>query len=364
MEINMKNYWFFTFFILLFSCASIKTAENNRNEIIYGEVPYSLREYDGIVHKFLRENYLGKRFIYVEETVDLDMINIENIYALADISFSCLNNYLGHDYNYGYSDKKFIFVFENIQTNNVIKIESDYNSSGTIYDSFFRQSSSIPNEEKVKILFSPSVYIPEQRSHMSLGQVLLPINSYTIFLETGIFYPGFYLLEGYDENINQWVEKNKRINDERRALLAYGGTNYIEFTYREAFGNTDKYYSLPKGTILYIGDRSIDKIYGGSKDNIFIFEWEIIGYSREPHTIIQFIVEDNLGLIKFNESYYIPNANGLDQEINIYHVNGPVIIKRIGTMNITLSNGRIVPRPQFELLQFLDYDPRSPNYNK
>jgi hypothetical protein len=327
-------------------CISTNSLDRKVPEFILGEVPFSLSENEGKVYQGLMNTFFNKNYLYVKATSSIENIDTDNIYSLVNITFSSLNDYPGYDYSYGYSDKKFIFTFENIQNGDRIIIEKEFDSSNGPYESYFR-SINLSDEE---------------RSHIRLGGIVLPINNYDLVIEKGIFYTGFYFIDEFEKNISIWLENSQKINDEQRALLSYGGTNYMEFTYREAFGNAEKYYNIQQGTILYISERSLPKIYGGAKENIYIFEWEIIGYSYEPHTIIQFVVDDNLNLIKYKETLLVPNANGPDQRINIYNIIGPFIIKRIGSMNITLNNGRMVARPLFELLQFVDYDPRNPNY--
>jgi hypothetical protein len=91
----------------------------------------------------------------------------------------------------------------------------------------------------------------------------------------------------------------------------------------------------------------------GAKENTYIMEidWEY------P---LQFVIEDRLGVIEYENTKIFPNANGPDRIVDYYSIPRSIIIKCTSKTNITLVNGRLVQRSLFTTIPFSDIDPNKP----
>lgn len=83
-------------------------------------------------------------------------------------------------------------------------------------------------------------------------------------------------------------------------------------------------------------------------------------YSFGTVTYRQLVIQDSLGLINLSRTRTIPNANGPDLIERHYNINRRILIECIGMTNVTLANGRLVPRPLFRTIPFDKDDPNNP----
>ena len=156
-------------------------------------------------------------------------------------------------------------------------------------------------------------------------------------------------------------------------MREYGATEILSFSTLIDFRNAEMIKrflfsdrnNIYPDTVIYINayDARYISVFGGTKKNVFILEQEytaIIGDNSLGADIIQLVVQDTLGAIKYKNTLIYPNVNGSDMQVNIYSIQGPVLIKCIGRTNITLTNGRMVARSLFQTIPFADIDPRKP----
>ena len=175
---------------------------------------------------------------------------------------------------------------------------------------------------------------------------------------------------------NKIAKREEQIANERiyrQLLREYGATEILSFSTLIDFRNAEMIKrflfsdrnNIYPDTVIYINayDARYISVFGGTKKNVFILEQEytaIIGDNSLGADIIQLVVQDTLGAIKYKNTLIYPNVNGSDMQVNIYSIQGPVLIKCIGRTNITLTNGRMVARSLFQTIPFADIDPRKP----
>jgi len=175
---------------------------------------------------------------------------------------------------------------------------------------------------------------------------------------------------------NQAVEKNERAWANSRlheTLLAeYGATEIINYATLTDFRNAEMTRrflfsdrnNIQKGTVIHISADEGKRlnIFGGSRRNLYILEDEftVINQHSMGTDVIQYVIQDDIGVMIQKQILTYPNANGPDKQVITYTTNGPILIKCIGSTNITLNNGRMVARPLFQIINFSNLDPRKP----
>jgi hypothetical protein len=153
-------------------------------------------------------------------------------------------------------------------------------------------------------------------------------------------------------------------------LAAYGTSNYIHF--KNLVGqnnyNTDNIWkeweergNIHQGTLMLLRPGETDIF--GTKQNTYICEttYYLVRYNSPIiDAIAQFVIIDNMGVIKNEKKSIIRNANGPDIEITLCSLSNQILLKCIGQTNITLQNGRVVPRLMFQTIEFRNDDPNKP----
>jgi hypothetical protein len=271
----------------------------------------------------LRNEMLGKEYFYVEEKVFINNIDLYEVYILTEI---VINN----------DENRYIFTFSNINSfGEILTYSPKIEQSGEINNSLFRNRHDV-NYRKYK-------YRGDLERDMNLG-------------EEGIIRAGLYNMHNsrtwYLQLIEDKDELNRQIEEKRRFLADHKANDLIFFSdhldsainiYRNSMvGFTGKDLNYISNNIILLIQPGEMNIYQGKNRNTYVLEREYSTWHQGIMTkdVVQFVVEDNLGLITNSGSTLIQRNN--------------ILIKSIGTSNITLRNGNIVSRVLFATINFIE----------
>jgi hypothetical protein len=167
-----------------------------------------------------------------------------------------------------------------------------------------------------------------------------------------------------------------RENQHRQLLALYDATEY-KFMYQmnhivypttgdAVYRFEQQWEGISPGLVIVIDPEGID-IYGGANEYTFILQTSYMtpdDVRFNTVTYRQLVIQDSLELINYSHTRRIPNANGSDLLERNYKITSRILIKCIGMTNVTLANGRLVPRPLFRTILFNKDDPNNPEKRK
>jgi hypothetical protein len=303
----------------------------------------------------LYNEFATEDIILWKEGTRFASLKIDNFHKLQDVKIILNEAYpgnwfIGGSYRENYSKFNVIFTFLNNNNDfEDVSLECSYSGNSNEYKNNF---------SKDLIKWAKKYYFI----------TLIDANKNIIDVADNI-----YLLI-YNENLkkiydSEVLEYQKALKWQQ-LLAAYGTSNYVYFKILVGQNNYNTENigkewqdrgQIRQGTLMLLRPGETDIF--GTKPNTYICEtnYYLVPYNSPIiNAVAQFVIIDNMKVIKSEEISIIKNANGPDVEIALCSVSNPILLKCIGQTNITLQNGRIVPRLLFQTIEFKNDDPNKP----
>jgi hypothetical protein len=299
----------------------------------------------------LYNEFAGKDIVIWEEGTKFINLKIDHFYQLQSVNIILMKASLESRAYQNYSMFQIVFtLFDNNGDFKEVGFVKDYSGDSDKYKNRFSED---------MIDFAKKYF--RRVNELNVDIIDGPSRTYFLLYNEE-------LKKVYDSKVLAYQNALKQQELWKKLLKDYEASNYIYFSdliddkdyepvhIRKEWEERD---SVRHGTLMFLQPGETDIF--GTKPNTYICEtsYFLLRYNG-INAVAQFVVIDNIGVIKTKEKSIIKNANGPDTEITRCFLSKPILLKCIGQTNITLNTGRVVPRLLFQTIKFRNDDPNKP----